>query len=77
MSRHPAHTSVPSAQLVAERIFSALERFLHVEAVSGIVLLVSAAAALVWANSPASHSYHEFWELPVTLGFGSLSISRS
>lgn len=77
MSRHPAHTSVPSAQLVAERIFSALERFLHVEAVSGIVLLVSAAAALVWANSPAAHSYHEFWELPVTLGFGSLSISRS
>lgn len=77
MSRHPASATVPPAQLVAEKIFNALERFLHVEAVSGIVLLVSAAVALVWANSPASHSYHAFWELPVGFSLGPLSISRS
>jgi NhaA family Na+:H+ antiporter len=29
-----------------------LERFLRIEAASGILLLLSAAAALAWANSP-------------------------
>jgi len=42
--------------------FVRLIEFLRVEAASGIVLLVAAAAALVWANSPASHLYQAFWQ---------------
>ncbi|MNW09342.1 Na(+)/H(+) antiporter NhaA [compost metagenome] len=45
---------MPRAQKLAERAFANLERFVHIEAVSGIVLLVAAVAALVWANSPAA-----------------------
>ena len=77
MSRHPARATLPSAQLVAEKVFNAFERFLHVEAVGGIVLLVSAAAALLWANSPFSESYHHLWETPLTVGVGSFATSRS
>jgi NhaA family Na+:H+ antiporter len=62
---------------VADKILSSLDRFLHVEALSGIVLLIATAAALIWANSPAAHSYHEFWETPVAVSFGALSISES
>lgn len=62
---------------VADKILSTLDRFLHVEALSGIVLLIATAAALLWANSPAAHSYHEFWETRVALGFGAFSVSES
>jgi NhaA family Na+:H+ antiporter len=63
---------LPSAQFVADRVFSALDRFLHVEAMGGVVLLVAATAALLWANSPAADSYHDFWDATLTIGVGGL-----
>lgn len=75
-SRTAPH-ELPRAQHIAERAFSTLERFLHVEAVSGIVLLASAAIALIWANSPLAHGYHALWHLPVSVGIGSLLFSQS
>jgi NhaA family Na+:H+ antiporter len=49
-----------------------LERFLHVEASSGILLLAAALVAVVWANSPWAESYEALWHTPVTLGLGQL-----
>jgi NhaA family Na+:H+ antiporter len=43
-------------------------RFISVEAASGLVLLLAAAVALVWANSPFAHSYEALWHLPLSLG---------
>ncbi|RZL12002.1 MAG: Na+/H+ antiporter NhaA [Rubrivivax sp.] len=60
----------PRAQRLAERALASLERFLHIEAVSGIVLLLAAACALVWVNSPWAASYDALWHAPVTLGIG-------
>jgi NhaA family Na+:H+ antiporter len=76
MERHPPHaaTHVFSS---ARSIVDALERFLHIEAASGLVLIVAAVVALVWANSPFAHSYHELWHAPVALQIGSLSISHT
>jgi NhaA family Na+:H+ antiporter len=68
---------LPRAQRLAEQALSSLQRFLHVEAVSGAALLVAAAAALIWANSPFAHGYHAFWNLPLTIGFGEHAFSRS
>ena len=68
---------MPRTQLLAERAFVTLERFLHVEAASGIVLLVAAAVALIWGNSPFAHSYHALWHLPVSRGIGGLTLSQS
>ncbi len=64
-------------QILADRFFAALERFLHIEAVSGIVLLLAAAAALIWANSPAAASYEHLWHTPVSISVGAYSYSQS
>lgn len=44
-----------------------LDRFFRIEAASGILLLLAAVAALIWANSPWAHSYEELWH--TSLGF--------
>jgi NhaA family Na+:H+ antiporter len=44
-----------------------VERFLHIEAASGIVLLIAAAIALSWANSPWGDSYASFWHASAAL----------
>lgn len=77
MSRHPTtHGELPPAQLAAQKVFSAIERFLHVEAVGGVVLLVAAAAALIWANSPAGEGYERLWHAPLTLGLGGYVVNQ-
>jgi NhaA family Na+:H+ antiporter len=50
-------------------IFRQLERFLHVEAASGVLLLCAAVLALVWAKSPWSGGYQALWSAPFSLGF--------
>jgi len=70
-------TQVPRAQQIAERAFANLERFLHIEAVSGVVLLVAAICALIWANSSAASSYEALWHTPIMFGVGSLQFSQS
>lgn len=70
-------TQVPRVQLMAQQAFATLERFLHIEAVSGIVLLSAAALALIWANSPYAHSYEAFWHLPFSIGLGDFAFTQS
>ncbi len=60
------HTPSPTPISQLMRPFS---RFMHEEASSGIVLVVAAAVALVWANSPWYHSYEELFERHVAIGF--------
>jgi NhaA family Na+:H+ antiporter len=43
-------------------------RFISVEAASGVVLLLAAAVALLWANSPFAHSYWALWHLELSFG---------
>jgi NhaA family Na+:H+ antiporter len=43
---------------------------MHVEAAGGIVLLVAAAVALIWANVGLHESYDDLWHTPITLGLG-------
>jgi NhaA family Na+:H+ antiporter len=47
-------------------------RFADTEASSGVVMLVMAIVALVWANSFIGDSYTELWETPITLHIGEL-----
>ncbi|MFA5630494.1 MAG: Na+/H+ antiporter NhaA [Porticoccaceae bacterium] len=77
MNHATHHHDLPRPQLLAERAFATLERFLHIEALSGIVLLVAAATALVWANSPWADSYHALWHTPVSISVGSVAFSES
>jgi NhaA family Na+:H+ antiporter len=74
----PTRAQRPAApQILADRFFSALERYLHIEAVSGIVLLIAAAVALIWANSPLAVGYEHVWHTPITVGIGPWQASQS
>ncbi len=77
MARCPDNLALPRAQRLAERTFDKLERFLQIEVVGGIALLMAAALALILANSPFAESYHALWHVPVTIGIGDLVFSRS
>ena len=74
---HPDHSDNVIPVQPIDRVVRPLERFLHVESASGIVLLVSAAAALVIANSPASKAFLEFWKTEVGFSIGSFSMLHS
>jgi NhaA family Na+:H+ antiporter len=65
------------ARRFARRLVSPIEKFLHVEASSGILLLVAAVIALVWANSPWASSYEHLLHTPVSLGFGERAFTRT
>jgi NhaA family Na+:H+ antiporter len=72
---HPPGSSLPARRLV-RRALAPVERFLHVEASSGIVLLLVAVIALVWANSPWARSYAALWHLPLGFRLGPLAFER-
>lgn len=76
MNRHPSRQDLPRAQLLAERAFATLERFLHIEAISGIVLVIAATIALIWANSAFAYSYHALWHTPFSIGLGSFVFAQ-
>lgn len=77
MTRHTSEHDLPRAQLFAERAFATFERFIHIQAASGVVLLIAAAIALIWANSALAPSYHALWHMPLSIGLGDLSFSQS
>ena len=72
MTGRRTHIRIP----VAGRYITPLgDEFASVEALSGIVLLLAAVAALAWANSPWSDSYTSFWGYDVTATLGRFSIA--
>ncbi len=54
-----------------------LERFLRLQASSGVLLLIAATVALLWANSPWSHLYTDLWHLPIRVRFADFGFERS
>jgi Na+:H+ antiporter, NhaA family len=65
-----------SARKGVQRILAPVERFLVIEAASGIVLMIAAVAALVWANSPWRQSYIDLWHIPVGFRLGGIAFER-
>lgn len=61
----------------ADRFTRPLMRFLRIEAVAGIVLLLCTVLAVALANTAWSAQYLAFWELPAGFGFGGFEFSRS
>lgn len=76
----PSHESPPGswwpARRLALRALGPVERFLAIEASSGILLLAAAAVALIWANSPWRERYDALWHIPFGLSLGSFSFER-
>jgi NhaA family Na+:H+ antiporter len=59
-----------------QSILAPVERFLAIEAASGILLMVAAVAALVWANSPWRGAYSDLWHIPIGFRFGGFVFER-
>jgi NhaA family Na+:H+ antiporter len=55
---------------LVERLLAPFLRFAHTASAGGVVLLVTTAIALGWANSPWAASYHHLWETPLGLSIG-------
>ena len=60
----------PLARLVARP----LREFLRVEAAGSVLLLIAAAVALIWANSPAASSYDAFWHTSIGIDLGGYTL---
>jgi Na+:H+ antiporter, NhaA family len=77
----PGHTDPPgawsAARATAKRLISPLERFLSIEASSGIVLLAATLAALVWANSPWRSTYENLLHAPLGFRVGGFAFERN
>lgn len=68
---------LPPAQRVTDKALQAFEKFLHIEAVGGIILLVAALAALILANSSYASAYEHFWHLSLSFALGDFKLSTS
>ncbi len=59
----------------ARNLASPVRDFLATETGSASVLLIATVAALVWANSPWSHSYQSVWDTKLSIRLGGSSVS--
>ncbi len=60
------------------RILYPFERFLRIESSGGILLLIAAVIAFVWANLPhGAVVYHHFWHVPITVDIGGVALSMT
>jgi Na+:H+ antiporter, NhaA family len=66
-----------SKTLPIDMLISPFVSFAKMEAASGILLMASTIAALVWANSPWADSYHAIWNAQATIGFGQFALSET
>jgi NhaA family Na+:H+ antiporter len=70
----PAEVS-PRAAAAASRFLGPIERFLHVQAASGGVLLAAAAVALALASSRFAPAYHRALDTPLGLTFDGVAMA--
>jgi len=75
--RTPPPWSLAPMRAAAKGLMAPVERFLAIQTASGMLLLLAAALALGWANSPWQDSYKALWETPIGLRLGALSFERS
>ncbi len=61
-----------NVRALALKVRGPVEHFLHLETSGGMVLLLAAAVALIWANSSFAHSYHALWHTPMVFNIGSV-----
>ncbi|HEY4669173.1 MAG TPA: Na+/H+ antiporter NhaA [Tepidiformaceae bacterium] len=61
---------------VADRLIRPAQAFLHTEAAGGVVLLVAAIIAIIWANSPWDQQYFDLWHTELVFDFHLFAIDE-
>jgi NhaA family Na+:H+ antiporter len=59
-----------------DKILAPVNRFIHLEYTSGIVLLISVVIAIIWANSPYHDFYEHLWHINFSIGFDNFILSH-
>ncbi len=62
---------------IAYNAVRGLRHFMETQAAGGIVLLMAALTALVWANSAWVKTYFDLWETPIWFVFGGLELKKN
>ena len=75
--RRDAAARVDPVDRPIERILAPFREFTSSNASSGILLMIAAAVALSWANSPWASSYFSLLETPITFGIGDATLSET
>lgn len=75
MSSSRRHRLPTRPHIITQQALHIVERFLHIEAMSGVVLFFAAAAALVWANSSFHENYDALWHTPLSISLGRYTLS--
>ncbi len=75
ISEAPPGVWAPARQ-AALALARPLEGFLRIQTSSGILLMLMAIVAMIWANSPWQESYHQLWHTPVVFGIGEFTSSH-
>ncbi len=70
-------TWLHSERFIPRRFVRPALRFTRVEAASGIVLLVAAVIAVIWANSSFGDTYEELWETVFKIEIGSFHLEET
>ncbi|EOR93289.1 Na+/H+ antiporter NhaA type [Arcticibacter svalbardensis MN12-7] len=60
-----------------EKLIAPVNRFIHLEYTSGIVLLASVVIAIIWANSAYNDLYHHIWDITFSIGVNELILKHS
>lgn len=66
------HVHQGGVQMVSK---NPIRRFFEMEAAGGILLMVSAAVAIIWANSPFAEAYFHLWHAHIAIEVGHQAIS--
>jgi len=75
--REPPPGTWSAARRAARGILRPVEEFLAIEAASGLLLLLAAGVALLWANSPWAEGYAHLWHTPIGIRIGGFAFERS
>ena len=71
------HTWIHSERTVPVRFVRPLLQFTRTAASGGIVLIIAAIAALVWANAPFGETYETFWNTHLDISLGAFHLEES
>lgn len=72
----PARKIIIPVDAIASRVLLPVQIFIRTESAGGVVLLVAAAIALIWANSPWGEAYFDFWHEEIALDLAFLRIEE-
>ena len=74
----PIHeTWLSSDRVVPHRFVRPVIEFTRIEAAGGIVLLIAAAVAIIWANSPWSEAYFSLFNTHIEISFGVIHLNET